>query len=95
MVASYLKGEVGEKQSDRIYGGMFITRLARLYRVLRPKIMGYLSVGGPCRIVRARSLKQMEVVMDLGNGPCAWYAVRPVAVGGDDTDEDDYQQPQH
>ena len=66
-VASFLQGEIGEKDNDLIYGGMFITKLARSYRVLTPEIRDYLSEG-VCRVVRVRSLKQMRIVMDLGGG---------------------------
>ena len=33
-VASYLKMSVGERDGDKIYGGMFVTRLARSYGIL-------------------------------------------------------------
>ena len=56
-VASYLQGGVREKEGDKIYGGMFVTRLARSYGILKLEIMGYLSVGNTCRVVKAKSLK--------------------------------------
>ena len=76
---------------------MFITRLAHSYGVLRPEILDYLSVGGTCRVVRVRSLKQMGIVTELERGDFAWWAPRPAAVGGgdDDDDEDVPQQQQH
>ena len=54
-VASYLKTSVGERDIEKVYGGMFVTRLARSYGLLVPEIMGYLSNCGDCRVVRAKS----------------------------------------
>ena len=46
---------------------MFVTRLARSYGILRPEILDYLSSSG-CRIVKSKSLRQMEVVTELASG---------------------------
>jgi hypothetical protein len=73
--ADYLKTSVWERDSDKIYGGMFVTRLARSYGILVPEIMGYLSDCGACRVLRAKSLKQMSIVMELGDGSYTWYVV--------------------
>ena len=78
-----LKHGVGDRESDRIYGGMFVTRLARSYGVLRPEILDYLS-GSSCRIVKSKSLRQMDVVMELDAGNFVWYVL-----GGPDEDEED------
>ena len=67
---------------------MFVIQLARSYGILRPEIMGYLSGGASCRVVKAKSLKQMEVVMELGDGIYVWF----VLGGADDKDEDDEEQ---
>ena len=45
------------------------------------------------RVVKAKSLKQMNVVMELGDGSYLWYVVGGAAgVGGNDDEED---EPQH
>ena len=64
-----------------------MTRLARSYGILVPEIMGYLSDCGACRVVKAKSLKQMSIVMELGDGSYVWYVVGGVAAAGDE-DED-------
>ena len=74
-VASYLRTSVGERDIDKVYGGMFVTRLARSYDLLTPPIMGYLSDCGACRVVRAKSLRQMSIVMLMRNGTYNWYEV--------------------
>lgn len=66
-----------------------MTRLARSYGILVPEIMGYLSDCGTCRVVKAKSLKQMNVVMELGDGSFVWYVIGGVTAAGDDDDEDD------
>lgn len=77
-------------------GGMFVTWLAQSYGILKPEIMGYLSGGSACRVVKAKSLKQMDVVMELGDGSYHWHAIGGAAgVGGDDDDEDEPQQQQY
>lgn len=94
-VASYLKTSVGERDIDKVYGGMFVTRLARSYDLLTPPIMGYLSDCGSCRVVRAKSLRQMSIVMLQGNGTYVWYADGgPDDVDDDDDDEEAPQQHQ-
>ena len=71
---------------------MFVTRLARSYGVLRPEIMRYLSDGNACRTVKVRSLKQMDVVMELDDGTFMWFDPDvDENVGGED-DEDEEQQ---
>ena len=64
-VASTLKHSAGS--GETICGGMFVTRLARSYEVLRPEIMGYLSSQN-CRVVKSKSMGQMNVVMMLATG---------------------------
>ena len=87
-VASYLKTSVGERDIDKVYGGMFVTRLARSYGLLVPQIIGYLSDCGACRVVRAKSLRQMSILMQLVDGSYTWYmAGGPVGVDDDDDDE--------
>jgi hypothetical protein len=88
-VTGYLKTSVGERDGDKIYGGMFVTRLARSYGILVPEIMRYLSDCGACRVVKAKSLKQMSIVMELGDGSYAWYVVGGVPAAGDDDEDDD------
>lgn len=86
---------MGERDIDKVYGGMFVTRLARSYGLLTPPIMGYLSDCGSCRVVRAKSLRQMNIVMLQGNGTYVWYADGgPDDVDDDDDDEEAPQQHQ-
>lgn len=84
-VASYLRTSVGERDIDKVYGGMFVTRLARSYGLLTPQIMGYLSDCGNCRVVRVKYLRQMSIVMQMVDGSYTWY----VAAGPDGEDDDD------
>ena len=92
-VAILLKHGAGTRETDRICGGMFVTRLARSYGILRPEIMDYLS-SSSCRTVKSKSLRQMDVVTELAGGLWTWYVP-----GGheeeddDDEDEEDGQQP--
>lgn len=72
---------------------MFVTRLARSYGLLTPEIMGYLSDCGTFRVVRAKSLKQMNIVMELVNGPYTWY-IAGGPDGVEDDDDDDEGAPQ-
>ena len=51
--ASFLRTSVGDRAIDKVYGGMFVTRLARSYGLLTPAIVGYLSDCGGCRVVGA------------------------------------------
>ena len=74
---------------EAICGGMFVTRLARSYGVLRPEIMGYLSSQN-CRVVKSKSLGQMNVVMMLATGLWTWYA--PPGQGQEDDDEEEEQE---
>lgn len=52
-----------------------------------------MSVGGPARVVKVKSLKAMRIVMDLGGGNYAWWAPRP-AVAQDDDDKEEEEQEQ-
>lgn len=61
-----------------------MTRLARSYGIFMLEIMGYLSDCGTCRVVKAKSLKQMSIVMELGDGSFVWYAVGGAAAADDD-----------
>ena len=58
--------------------------------------MRYLSGGDACRTVKVRSLKQMEVVMEMHDGTFMWY--HPDGAedddGGDD-EEEEHQEQQH
>ena len=66
-----------------------MTRLARSYGIFVPEIMGYLSDCGACKVVRAKSLKQMSIVMELRNGTFTWYVARGPAGVEDDEDDDE------
>jgi hypothetical protein len=65
-----------------------VTRLARSYELLVPSIMGYLSDCGACRVVRAKSLRQMSIVMQLADGSYGWYEEG----GPDDAEDDDVDE---
>ena len=73
---------------------MFVTRLARSYGLLVPQIMGYLSDCGACRVVRAKSLRQMNIVIQLANGSYTWYLAGGPDGTEDDDDDDDEGAPQ-
>ena len=89
-VAIMLTHGAGTKSSDSIYGGMFVTRLARSYGILRPEILGYLSSTG-CRIVKSKSLAQMGVVEELHRNHWIW--ANPNPEGDDDEGQEQPQQP--
>lgn len=89
-VASYLRTSIGDRDIDRVYGGMFVTRLAHSYGLPTPTIIGYLSDCGGCRVVRAKSLRQMNILMQMVDGSYTWY----VAAGPDEDDDDDEGVPQ-
>ena len=91
-VAIMLTHGAGTRGTDRICGGMFVTKLARSYGILRPEILEYLS-GTSCRTVKSKSLGQMDIVTELAGGFWTWL----VPGGGaddDDEDEEDEQQQQ-
>ena len=91
-VANFLNSGVVEREGDRIYGGMLVTRLARSYGILGHEIMRYLGSDSACRVVKVRSLKQMEVVMEMEDGTFIWFNVGGNVDPGSDEDEDEPQQ---
>ena len=87
-----MKHGAGTRDTDRICGGMFVTRLARSYGILRPEILEYLS-STSCRNVKSKYLGQMDVVTELAGGFWTWF-VPGGGAGDDDEDEEDEQQQQ-
>ena len=83
-VAIMLTHGAGTRGTDRICGGMFVTKLARSYGILRPEILEYLS-STSCRTVKSKSLRQMDIVTELAGGFWTWYV--PGAKEDDDEDE--------
>ena len=73
-----------------IHAHQFVTHLARSYEVLRPEIMGYLSSQN-CRVVKSKSMGQMNVVMILATGLWTWY-VPPAPAQEEDDDEEQEQE---
>ncbi|GJZ40983.1 hypothetical protein Tco_0587869 [Tanacetum coccineum] len=80
------------RENSLICGGMFVTRIARSYRLLTNEMMGALSVEASPYVFKKKSLISMGVVMELHNGGCFWPVAREAmeeddkgneAVGGD------------
>ena len=87
-VAIMLTHGAGTRSTDNIYGGMFVTRLARSYGILRPEVVDYLS-STRCRTVKSKSLSQMGVVNELHRNHWIW--ANPNPDDDDDEDEEDEQ----
>nr|GEW28588.1 hypothetical protein [Tanacetum cinerariifolium] len=58
-----------------IYGGMFVTRLARSFRILTREMLEVLSVEPPYTF-KKKSMISMEIVMELAGGRCYWPVTR-------------------
>ncbi|GJT50289.1 hypothetical protein Tco_0976446 [Tanacetum coccineum] len=79
---------IGMREKSLIYGGMFVTRIARSFRLLTNKMTGALSVKPPPYVLKKKSLISVGVVIELHNGECFWPAAREVM---DEDDEGDCQ----
>ncbi|GKC53287.1 hypothetical protein Tco_1076032 [Tanacetum coccineum] len=67
-----------KKDKDVICGGMFVTRIARYFRLLTNIMRDALHVEPKAHVFKKRSLIAMDVMMDLGRGACCWPTTRQV-----------------
>ncbi|GJT25329.1 hypothetical protein Tco_0895266 [Tanacetum coccineum] len=74
-LTQYLKSV---RDKDLTCGGMFVTRIARSFRLLTSFMVDALNVEPKAHILKKKSLISMNVVMDLGKGACCWLATRQV-----------------
>ncbi|GJT19568.1 hypothetical protein Tco_0878274 [Tanacetum coccineum] len=84
-LAKYLKSV---KDKSVIFGGMFVTRIARSFGLLTNEMVSVLNREPPPHVYRKTSLVKMEVIMELHKGECCWPATREVAEEGDDEEGD-------
>nr|GEZ92121.1 hypothetical protein [Tanacetum cinerariifolium] len=77
---------LGVMEKNVISGGMFVTRIARSYRLLTREMMNALSVEHRPYVFKKKSLIAMGIVMELHGGACYWPMIREA--GGDDEAEE-------
>ncbi|GKB51443.1 hypothetical protein Tco_0902196 [Tanacetum coccineum] len=73
--SKYLKGV---REKNLIYGGMFVTRIARSFGLLTNKMWDALSIEPSPHVFKKKSLIAMGVIMELQNGMCVWPTTRAV-----------------
>ncbi|GKD43709.1 hypothetical protein Tco_1268354 [Tanacetum coccineum] len=74
-LAKYLRS-VREKKL--IFGGMFMTRIARSFGLLTNEMRDVLSVKPLSHVFKKKSLIEMGVIMELYNRVCVWPVIRVV-----------------
>ncbi|GKE53099.1 hypothetical protein Tco_1488255 [Tanacetum coccineum] len=86
-LAKYLKGI---RDKSVIFGGMFVTKIARSFGLLTEKMMSVLNHEPPPHIYRKKSLVKIGVIMEIHEGECCWPATRGVVEEdkGDDEEGD-------
>ncbi|GJT82551.1 hypothetical protein Tco_1056893 [Tanacetum coccineum] len=77
-LTKYLK-DVRDKKF--IYGGMFVTRIARSFGLLNTEMIDVLSVEPPAHVFKKKSLIAMGIVMELHRGACYWAVAREAGEG--------------
>ncbi|GJU48344.1 reverse transcriptase domain-containing protein [Tanacetum coccineum] len=73
--SKYLKGV---RDENLIYGGMFVTRIARSFGLLTNEMRDALSIESPPYVFKKNSLIMMGVIMELQNRMCLWPATLAV-----------------
>ncbi|GKA37603.1 retrovirus-related pol polyprotein from transposon TNT 1-94 [Tanacetum coccineum] len=74
-LSKYLKGV---RDKNLIYGGMFVTRIARSFGLLTNKIRDALSIEPPPHVFKKKTLISIGVIMELQNGICVWPTTQAV-----------------
>ncbi|GKA56685.1 retrovirus-related pol polyprotein from transposon TNT 1-94 [Tanacetum coccineum] len=74
-LSKYLKGV---RDKSLIYGGMFVTKIARLFGLLTSELRDALSIEPPPYVFKKKSLITMGVIMELQNEMYVWPAPRVV-----------------
>ncbi|GJV10286.1 hypothetical protein Tco_1351827 [Tanacetum coccineum] len=64
------------RDKNLIYGGMFVTRIARSFRLLTNEMRDALSIEPPPHVFKKKSLIAMGVIMELQNRICVWPETR-------------------
>ncbi|GJT19565.1 hypothetical protein Tco_0878271 [Tanacetum coccineum] len=86
-LAKYLKSV---RDKSVIFGGMFVTKIARSFGLLTNELVSVLNRKPPPHVYRKTSLIKMGVIMKLYEGECCWPDTREVAgEGGGDDEEGD------
>ncbi|GJY52654.1 hypothetical protein Tco_0443501 [Tanacetum coccineum] len=86
-LAKYLKSV---KEKSVIFGGMFVTRMARSFGLLTNELVSMLNREPLPHVYRKTSLIKMWVIIELHEGECCWPATREVeGEGGGDDEEGD------
>ncbi|GJZ43060.1 zinc finger, CCHC-type containing protein [Tanacetum coccineum] len=66
------------KEKDLLVCGMFVTKIAKSFRLLTNLMVDALSVEPRAHVFKKKFLIAMGIVMDLGGGTCCWTATRQV-----------------
>ncbi|GJS22177.1 hypothetical protein Tco_0450809 [Tanacetum coccineum] len=87
-LAKYLKSV---RDKSVIFGGMFVTKIARYFGLLTNELVSVLNRKPPPHVYRKTSLIKMGVIMKLHEGECCWPDTREVVGegGGDDEEGDE------
>ncbi|GJW74562.1 hypothetical protein Tco_0133932 [Tanacetum coccineum] len=70
--------KVMRRDKSLIYGGMLVTKIARLFGLLTGELRDALSIEPPPHVFKKKSLITMGVIMELQNEMCVWPALRAV-----------------
>ncbi|GKC35725.1 hypothetical protein Tco_1048109, partial [Tanacetum coccineum] len=86
-LAKYLKGV---RDKSVIFGGMFVTKIARSFGLLTEEMVSVLNREPPPHVYRKKSLVMMGVIMELHKGKCCWPVTRGIIEEdkGDDEEGD-------
>ncbi|GJT42201.1 hypothetical protein Tco_0942066 [Tanacetum coccineum] len=74
-LAKYLKGV---RDKSVIFGGMFVTKIARSFGLLTEEMVSVLNREPPPHVYRKKSLVMMGVNMELHKGECCWPVTRGI-----------------
>nr|GEU63862.1 hypothetical protein [Tanacetum cinerariifolium] len=70
--------ELGARDKNLIYGGMFVTRIARSFGLLTNEIRDALSIEPSPHVFKKKLLISVGFIMELQNGICVWPATQAV-----------------
>ncbi|GKA98007.1 hypothetical protein Tco_0825901 [Tanacetum coccineum] len=84
-LAKYLKSI---RNKSVIFGGMFVTRIARSFGLLTNEMVSVLNCEPPPHVYRKTSLVNMGVIIELHEGECCWPATREVMEEGEGDDKE-------
>ncbi|GJX60407.1 hypothetical protein Tco_0291797 [Tanacetum coccineum] len=77
----------GVRDKNLIYGGMFVTRIARSFGLLTNEMRDALSIEPPPHIFKKKSLISIGFIIELQNGICVWPAT-PAVEEEDEAEEE-------